>query len=89
MFGNFNVSDGFFATKNLAEIDDLIERNEKLLKKLGNADKKEQSDLTQESSEVDYSKLVETCSDGFGGKYILNDWLLILTRGLIIHYAEF
>ena len=80
MFGNlgsapvqqFNVSDSFFATKNLAKIDDLIEKNEKL-EELEDSNKKGQSNLTQESSEIDYSKLVEACSDGFGGKYILND----------------
>ena len=60
--------------KNIAEIDKVIEMNEKLLKELENLDNKEQSDLSEEDTpKTDYSELVEMCFDGFGGKYILKD----------------
>ena len=80
MFGNlrsapvqqFNIKESL-AIKDIVEIDNIIEENMKLPRELENSDKEGQSNLTQESSEIDYSKLVEACSDGFGGKYILND----------------
>ena len=77
MLGNapapqFNVKESL-AIKDIIEVDSIIEKNRKLLHELENSDKEGQSNLTRESSEIDYSKLVEACSDGFGGKYILND----------------
>ena len=80
MFGNlrsapvqqFNIKESL-AIKDIVEIDNIIEENMKLLRELENSDKEGQSNLTQESSEIDYSKLVEVCSDGFSGKYILNN----------------
>lgn len=68
----FNIKESL-AIKDIVEVDNIIEKNRKLLRELENSDKEGQSNLTQESSEIDYSKLVEACSDGFGGKYILND----------------
>lgn len=77
MLGNapapqFNIKESL-AIKDIIEVDNIIEENRKILNELENSDKEGQSDLTQESSGIDYSKLVEACSDGFGGKYILND----------------